>query len=50
MEQTTKRPIDLAPTPLDKELLLHCYGEWRVVLPRLTAYQVEASIQAPELG
>jgi len=45
MEQTPEGPIELTSTPLGKELLIHCYGERRVALPRVTAYQVEASIE-----
>ena len=44
MEQTIEESIDLTSTPLGKELLVHCYGERRVVLPRVTAYQVGSSI------
>jgi hypothetical protein len=50
MEQTTEEPIDLMSTLLDKALLVHCYGERRVVLPRVTAYQVKLSIKALRLG
>ena len=50
MEQVTEGPIDFASTPLSKELLVHCYGERRVVLPRVAAYQVKQSIKALRLG
>ena len=50
MEQTTEGSTDLASTPLGQELLVHCYGERRVVLPRVTAYQVEPSTKALRLG